>query len=448
MNQNVILNAVVERLQRYSAKYFYLEKYVIENVNWDKQNNKAIITLDRPLNYIGGVEQKIVVDDVPYKWNIANLTFDLITNNILLETTTQTILHGILFAGNLLHISGIQVNKPIYDIDGNITGYEPFTEAIEFINSIYNISAINDKNNNTISIDYPSIRGIKDIYINLLHYKFFNGIDNLQFDFTDAQILFYPKEETALNRINNIYENTKYTIDINDRKIIYLPLDEYYCQDVFFDTVIAQNSFLYTSPQVDLGDIDNFQSYGKNLVALLSRAGQIQPRCYARLEYDGFVQKVPIESVDDTSATSRIANVKQNYIIRIGIVNINSSVDIDNTSEYTAQSNILEAMKVNIHNNLVQVLQDFNVNLGFDDLTYSNNAKAQINFDADFSSWEWLDNENAPIYVTAMTIQTVYDEKKISRLEKMLIKEPTATGFILTTHTNTIDTPKKYEFNS
>ena len=448
MNENIILNSVVERLQRYSAKYFYTRKYTIENVNWDKANNRAVITLNKTLDKIfGTTEPKIVIEDVPYKWSVANLTFDLITNNILIETTTKTVLHGVLFSGNLLHLSGVQVKKPIYDIDGNITGYEPFIEANEFVNKTYNISQINDRSNTVVALDHSARRGVKDKYINLLYYKSFNGLDNLQFDFTNAQILFYPKEDASLNRINRLYKNTEYTVDATDRKIIYLPLDEYYSQDIFFDTVIAQNSFLYTNPQVEIGDIQAFQSYGKRLIEIFANQNEPLPRCYARIEYDGFAQKVPIESIDDTTATSRIANVKQNYVIRIGIVNIKAPVNIDKTNDFITQSHIIEPLKVNIHNNLVQVLQDFTVQLGFDDLTYSNNSKAIINFDADFSNWEWLDPENAPIYGTAMTIQTVYDEKKISRLEKMIIKEPTATGLKLTTYANAVETPKKYEFN-
>lgn len=449
MNENIILNSVVDRLQRYSAKYFYTRKYTVTSVNWEKINNRAVITLDRGLDKIfGTIEPKIVIEDIPYKWSVANMTFDLITNNILVATTTKTVLHGVLFSGNLLHISGVQVNKPIYDIDGNITGYEPFTEATDFINKTYNISQINDRSNTVIALDYPSGRGIKDKYINLLYYKCFNGLDNLQLDLSNAQILFYPKEDASLNRINRLYRNTEYTVDAGDRKIIYVPLDEFYCQDVFFDTAISQNSFLYTSPEIEIGDVQAFQSYGKKLIEDLRRENDPLPKCYARIEYDGFVQKVPIESIDDTTATSRIANIKQNYIIRIGMVNIKAPADIDKTNDFITQSHIVEPLKINIHNNLVQVLQDFSVELGFDDLTYSNNAKAIINFDADFSNWEWLDPENAPIYGTAMTIQTVYDEKKISRLEKMIIKEPTATGLKFTTYANAVETPKKYEFNT
>jgi hypothetical protein len=277
----------------------------------------------------------------------------------------------------------------------------------------------------------------------LLYYKCFNGIDNLQFDFTTAQILFYPKEHTDLRRINNIYENTAYTVDANDRKIIYLPLDEFYCQDEFFDTVIAQESFLYTSPQITIGDIDSFLSWGKNIVALAGKLNEVMPKCYATIEYDGFVQKSPIQSIDDTTATGSIANVKQNYIIRIGVVNIKAEVDQAKRAEYIAQSNIIEHLKINIHNNMMQVLQDFPVDLGFDDLTYTNKARARLNFDADSSNWQWLDGENTPMYATEMTIQTVYDEKKISRLERMLVNEPTATGVNLTSYANAVESPKK-----
>ena len=449
MTNSVILSSIVERLKRYSAKYFYLEKYTITNVNWDKANKQAVITLDRELNKLFNVEQSIVVDDIPYKWIVNDLSFDFTTNNILLTTAAKTILHGSLFAYNLLHLSGVQVKKPVYDINGNLTSYVLFTEATEFINRTYEISQINDRTNHIIALDYANQKDVKDKYVNLLYYKCFDGIDNLQFDFTTAQILFYPKEHTDLMRINNIYENTKYSVDVNDRKIIYLQLDEFYCQDEFFDTAIAQESFLYTSPQIAIGDFNSFLSWGKNMVALAGKLNtvgalnEVMPKCYATIEYDGFVQRTPIQSIDDTTATGSIVNVKQNYMLRLSIVNINAEVDTSKRNQYIAQSNIIEHLKINIHNNMMQVLQDFPVETGFDDLTYANKARAYVNFDADSANWEWLDAENTPMYVTTMIIQTVYDEKKISRLERMLVKEPTATGVNLASYANAVESPKK-----
>jgi hypothetical protein len=448
MSESVILNSVVERLQRYSAKYFYLEKYTIESALWDKINNQAIITLDRELQYLIGDEQTIVVEDVPYKWDVSNLNIDTNALNILVETTTKTVLHGVLFSGCLLHMSGVQVNKPIYDIDWNITGYEPYPEATQFINKTYNISQINDYSNTVIALAFPRMRGAKDVYLNLLYYKSFEGVDNLQFDFTNAKVLFYPKEDSGLKRINRLYKNTEYTVDALDRKIIYLPLDEYYCLDTFFNDIEVSNSFLYTSPQIEVGDLNAFYNHASNVISLCNISGNADPVAFLRIEYDGHSQRVPIQSVDDTSATSTISNVKQNYIIKIGIVNIQIPTDQDNTSGFIEQSQYIEGLKVNIHNNIVQVLHGFNVNLGFDDLTYSNQATAQINFDADFSRWEYLPRETIPMFATEMTIQTVYDEKKIARLEKMIIKEPTATGYQMNTYAQAVETVKEYKFNA
>ena len=91
----------------------------------------------------------------------------------------------------------------------------------------------------------------------------------------------------------------------------------------------------------------------------------------------------------------------------------------------------------------MQVLQGYNVAYGFNDLTYSNNINIAVNFDKDDSQWGlFAEDDKRPIYQTRMVIQTVYDEKKIARLEIMLVKQPLATGIEFQLNANDLETPK------
>ena len=81
--QNVILNSVIQRLQRYSAKYFCTQEYKITNAVWNKLNKKAIITLDKPLKQYLGLPQKIVVENIPYTWEVQDISIDLLSRSIL-----------------------------------------------------------------------------------------------------------------------------------------------------------------------------------------------------------------------------------------------------------------------------------------------------------------------------------------------------------------------------
>ena len=60
--QNQVLQSVVNRLQRYSAKYFSLYKYQITDITWDKPNKKALITLNNEIY----THQTIIVENIPY----------------------------------------------------------------------------------------------------------------------------------------------------------------------------------------------------------------------------------------------------------------------------------------------------------------------------------------------------------------------------------------------
>jgi hypothetical protein len=432
--QNVILNSVVQRLQRYSAKYFCTQEYKVINAVWDKPSRKAVITLNKPMKMYDGLPQKIIVENIPYTWAVQNISIDLLSKNILLETVNNTILHGYKFSGNLLKLSGIVVKNA----DNTVNN-----EATNILNQFFTIALNNERANNIIALNIP-YQNI-DIIKNLLFYKCFDDNEGLTFDCTNAKILFYPKEDASLRRINRLYEpNVDFTITA-DPTVIELNLDDYFCQDIFFDDIfVDDNSVLYTNPQIEIGDDNDFNLYINKKSSIELQEGFFKyPICFARISYIGHSQRTPTGSVDDTMATSQVANVKQNYKIIIGIIDPSKQYIQENTTNGILSSQEIEPLKVNIHNNIVQVLQDCLVSYGFDDLTYANNRKIAINFDNDDSTWEiYQAPDNIPCWITTMIIQTVYDEKKISRLEKMIIKEPTATGIHFQTHAQDINTPK------
>jgi hypothetical protein len=437
--QNVILNSVVQRLQRYSAKYFCTQEYKITNAVWDRPNKKAIITLDQPLKQYLGLPQKIVVENIPYAWEVQDISIDLLSRSILIETVNNTILHGYKFSGNLLSLSGVIVRNSNNTVNNGATA---------LLNQFFTIALDNERANNIIALNIP-VRSV-DIFKNLLFYKSFEGEEGLIFDCTNAKILFYPKEDSTLRRINRLYEPTiDFTITA-DPTILELNLDDYFCQDSFFEGILADgNSVVYTSPQIEIGDSNDFNLYIHKKSSSKKSSIQQQedflkyPICFARVSYIGHSQRTPTGSVDDTMATSQVANIKQNYQIIIGIIDPSKQYIQENTSGGITNSQGIEPLKVNIHNNIVQVLQDCLVNYGFDDLTYANNRRIAINFDNDSSVWEiYQEPDNIPCWATVMTIQTVYDEKKISRLEKMIITQPMATGVHLQTHAQDINTPK------
>ena len=434
--QNVILNSVVKRLQRYSAKYFCTQQYQIINAIWDKPNKKAIITLNKPLLEYADEQQKIVVENIPYTWAVQDITIDLLSRSIIIETVNKTMLHGFNFGGNLLKINGVVIKSPNNTINAGAT---------ELINRFFNISLANERGDNFIALNFPVFPYSIDIFTNLLFYKSFEGQDGLIFDFTNAKVLFYPKEDASLRRINRLYEPViDFTITA-DPTILELTLDDYFCQDPFIENItFDENSTLYTNPQIDIGDENDFNLAINQFVSIQKEDDYFKfPICIARVSYTGHSQRTPNGSVDDTMATSQISNVKQNYEIIIGIIDPSKQYIQEDTQNGIINGKAIEPLKVNIHNNIVQVLQDCLVDYGFDDLTYANNTKLRINFDNDISQWGiYAQADNIPYYETVMTIQTVYDEKKISRLEKMIIKEPTATGVHLQTHAVDIKTPK------
>ena len=432
--QNQVLQSVVNRLQRYSAKYFSLYKYQITDITWDKPNKKAIITLNNEIY----THQTIIVENIPYAWQIQGIGIDILTNNILINTVNNTILQGVNFSGSLIHIQGV-VAKDSNGIEN--------TEASALLNRILNISISNERGNKIISANIPLFLNSVSKYKNLLYYNSFEGEDGFTFDFTNAKVLFYPKENDNLKRINRLYTlNVDFTVDTLDRKKLELTLDDYFCEDPFFESVLVNsNSFLYAQPQIAIGD---FQDFNLKIDDIILKRTQLITNvndhiAIARVEYEGHSQRVSIGGTDDTTATSQVSNVKQNYNIYIAIINVAKPVEQEKTTMAILNAQQIEKLKIDIHNNIVQVLQGYNVAYGFNDLTYSNNINIAVNFDNDDSQWGlFAEDDKRPIYQTRMVIQTVYDEKKIARLENMLVKQPLATGIEFQLNANDLETPK------
>lgn len=424
-NPTTILDYLYFWISQYHPLYnglFCQQEYNVLDATWDRTNSKIAITLDREYDK-PSEKMQICLTSLPYSFKITDLKMSNYSTHIEVNVGSVRI-GNYAKQDRTAFISGIIVkdkdNNEIEEASKRLNNYFKLLpnqnkDDIFLISPTNNQRLLKDASGNTIWNDVV-------IMINFGRYM---G-QSIIIDYTNATINYNPFESKTIKGINRLYEVEEYSIDENDKSMLYLDINPLISQSPYYDTIKVING----ETKIRAGF--NYHIGGNAKIEELLKTNQN----FAILSIIGRSDNVPIGSEDETSRTALIRNIKRDYALTCFVKRINERADNPKKENHNFATD-------SIHKYLDIVDRDFektllNIKFSLDNDNPLLNDAIQDNFEITLDSggggWEVINGTS--YYTREIIITVIQDGHQLNVIADNIIDSVPAEYIKLYTKTN------------